>query len=365
MLDPVSAVQLSLLPGALGAFLLRVHHEARSGSSGSSDALSVEALLHRVLPAPRAAALLAHVRRAAAPLVADLAARRRHALIHGAPGFPDLLAATPDPPPCLWIAGHPGALACRAVALVGSRAASPSSLEVAHGLASDLAAAGLVIVSGLARGVDAAAHRGALEGGGTTVAVLGSGLDRIYPPEHRELAHRIVEGGGTLASELPPSAPPRKDHFPRRNRIISGLSLGVVVVEASHRSGSLITARLALEQGREVLAVPGCVLGERHRGAHALLRDGAALVESAGDVLDALGLAPHQAACRRTGEPAPAEPLLAVLPPGEPMDLQELVEASGLEPSEILRRLTTLELAGAVRRQPGGRFLRPSAAVVR
>jgi DNA processing protein len=201
--------------------------------------------------------------------------------------YPALLARIADPPPRLWLRGDPRALAVPCVAIVGSRAASPYGVRVAEQLAADLARAGVTVVSGLARGIDSAAHRGALTTG-RTVAILGSGADVIYPPEHEALAQRILDAHGALVSELPPGSPPRRGNFPRRNRLISGVSLAVVVVEASTRSGSLQTARFALEQGREVLAVPGTILGERFRGSHGLLRDGAKLVESASDILEEL-----------------------------------------------------------------------------
>ena len=172
---------------------------------------------------------------------------------------------------------------------MGSRVASPYALEVSRRLGADLARRGICVVSGMARGVDSAAHRGALEAGGVTIAVFGCGVDIIYPREHAALADRICERGA-LVSEFPPGMPPRKQNFPQRNRIISGLSLAVVVVEAAEGSGSLITADFALEQGRAVLAVPGNVLGGRNYGAHALLRDGAKLVECADDILEELPL---------------------------------------------------------------------------
>ena len=202
--------------------------------------------------------------------------------------YPTALAAIHDPPPTR--SGYEGdvdALRAPSVAIVGSRAASPYALEVARRLGADLARRGITVVSGMARGVDSAAHRGALEGGGATIAVFGCGVDIIYPREHRALAERICERGA-LVSEFPPGTPPLKRHFPQRNRIISGLSLAVVVVEAAEGSGSLITADFALEQGRAVLAVPGNVLGGRNYGAHALLRDGAKLVECADDILEEL-----------------------------------------------------------------------------
>jgi DNA processing protein len=240
-----------------------------------------------------------------------------------------------------------------AVALVGSRAASPHGLAVAERLAADLAARGIVVVSGLARGVDSAAHRGALAGGGSTIAVLGSGADIIYPPEHAALA-RDIEAAGIVMSELVPGTPPLPLFFPLRNRIISGLSRAVVVIEAGEKSGSLITARLALDQGRDVLAVPGNVLSGRNRGAHGLLRDGAKIVEGADDILEELGLQAGTAV--RAG--LPNDPVLASLIPGEPADLDAIAERSGVAPARLLPRLFELELRGFVTRAGGGRFVR-------
>jgi DNA processing protein len=280
-----------------------------------------------------------------------------------APAYPAALSTIPDPPPVLWTRGQVDALSAPAVAIVGSRAASPYGLAVAEQLAGDLAACGLVIVSGLARGVDSAAHRGALAAGGITVAVLGSGVDVIYPAEHASLSNAI-EAAGALVSELAPGTAPRPRFFPLRNRIISGLSRAVVVIEASEKSGSLITARCALDQGRDVLAVPGNILSGRNRGAHALLRDGARIVESADDVLEELGLArtfgsADGKAARPPANPASGgDPVLACLVPGEASDLDEISERSGLNTPRLLPRLFELELRGLVRRVGGGRFVR-------
>ena len=269
--------------------------------------------------------------------------------------YPAALMTIADPPPVIWIRGVIDALSSHAVAIVGSRAGSPYALAVAERLAEDLASRGVIVVSGLARGVDSAAHRGALKSG-TTVAVLGSGVDVLYPPEHAPLA-REIEKQGAVISELVPGTPPQQWFFPLRNRIISGLSRAVVVIEAGQKSGSLITARCALEQGRDVLAVPGNVLSGRNRGAHALLRDGATIVESADDILEELDLG--TAARRRTcGGAPPADPVLACLTPGEPSDLDEIAERSGLSPSKLLPRLFELELQGSVARIGGGRFVR-------
>lgn len=271
------------------------------------------------------------------------------------PAYPPALAAIADAPPVLWTHGTGAGLERPAVAIVGSRAATPYAIQVAERLGSDLAAAGIVVVSGLARGVDAAAHRGALAGGGTTVAVLGCGADIVYPAEHRGLTGEIA-ATGTVVTEFPPGSAPEPWHFPRRNRIISGLSRAVVVVEAGERSGSLITARAALEQGRDVLAVPGNVLTGRNRGTHALLRDGAKIVEDVTDILEELGLGPGApAAASRQGR---GDRLLACLPVGEPLGLDEISERSGLLTPKLLPRLFELELLGLVRRAGGGRFVR-------
>ena len=278
--------------------------------------------------------------------------------------FPAALDAIHDPPETLWISGEAGALRVPAVAIVGSRAASPYALEVARRLGADLARRNVAVVSGMARGVDSAAHRGALDADGITIAVFGCGVDVIYPPEHRGLADRIVERGA-LVSEFPPGTPPLKAHFPQRNRIISGLSLAVVVVEAAERSGSLITADFAMEQGRTVLAVPGNVLGGRNFGAHALLRDGAKLVECADDILEELpagirdvGLGIRTTKESRRPTPASHDPVLGSMEEGDSYDLDEISDRSGVDRMKLLPRLLELELAGAVKRVEGGRFVR-------
>ncbi|MEI6668957.1 MAG: DNA-processing protein DprA [Acidobacteriota bacterium] len=296
--------------------------------------------------------------------LAEGASRGLRAIARGGDDYPAGLAAIPDAPAIVWTRGSlcPMNLA---VAVVGSRTATPQALDVAFQLSEGLTRAGLVVVSGLARGVDAAAHRGALHAGGPTVAVLGCGADIVYPAEHRRLAARIGESGG-LVSELPPGAPPRAWHFPRRNRIISGLSLGVVVVEAASDSGSLITARCALEQGRPVMAVPGAILSGRNRGAHALIKDGARVVEGVSDVLEELRLEILTAAdpASRVAHPV-NDPLLRVMDPGEPYLLEALCEGTGLEPARALARLAELELAGWIERAGGGRFVKPGSNVLR
>jgi DNA processing protein len=289
-------------------------------------------------------------------ILAEGAGRNLKVLTFFDAAYPELVREIPDAPAVLWLLGDPGRLSRRAIAIVGSRAASPYGLAVAERLGHDLARAGLVVVSGLARGCDAAAHRGALAAGGVTVAVLGSGADVVYPPEHEAL-YRAIAHEGAVVSELAPGTPPIAAHFPQRNRLISGLSRAVVVVEASEKSGSLITARTALEQGRDVMAVPGSVLGPRARGCHALLRDGARLVETAADVLEELGMIGADARSDEASGSAP-DPVLAHLAPGEDCDLDTLAARTGLAAPDLLSRLLALELDGRLARAPGGRFVR-------
>ena len=312
------------------------------------------------------------------PVLLDLASRirerardvraRAHAAGIGAlpwndPHFPAALLAIPDVPPVLWYRGTLEALRAPAVAIVGSRAASAVALATAEGLAADLAARGIVVVSGLARGVDSAAHRGALRAG-RTIAVLGSGVDWIYPREHTALAADIATQGLVL-SEYPPGTAPLPFHFPMRNRVISGLSRAVVVVEASEKSGSLITVACALEQGRDVMAVPGNVLSGRNRGAHALIRDGAKIVECADDIVEEIGWAGTSgAASAAAPNDAPAttsgDPLLQLMRAGDAYDLDGLAASAGVDAVRLLPRLLELELRGLVQRVEGGRFLRPA-----
>jgi|1185.fasta_scaffold80139_1 DNA processing protein len=274
--------------------------------------------------------------------------------------YPALLNCIDDPPPVLWTRGSVDVLGEPAVAVVGSRAATTYALDVGARLGGELAQRGVVVASGLARGVDSAAHRGCLDAGGSTVAVLGSGLDRIYPAEHQNLAE-LIAGNGVLVSELGPGAMPVPENFPLRNRIISGISLAVVVVEASEKSGSLITARCALEQGRDVMAVPGSVLTGRNRGSHSLLKDGAKVVETADDILDELGWPGALGTSDRVKQYM-QDPLLAAMEPGEVYRLEELAEKTAMLPSKLLPRLMEFELQGHVAAVGGGRFTRSSPA---
>ncbi|MDE2516640.1 MAG: DNA-processing protein DprA [Rhodospirillales bacterium] len=277
-------------------------------------------------------------------------------LILGDPHYPPRLAALADAPAVLAVTGDAARLAAPAVALVGARNASAGGLRLAGSIAGDLAAAGIAVISGLARGIDAAAHRAVLAGTGTTIAVIAGGLDRPYPPEHAALQAEIAANGAVLA-EMPPGISPEARHFPRRNRIIAGLALGVVVVEAALRSGSLITARLAADAGREVFAVPGSPLDPRARGANALLRDGAVLCENAADVLAVLGgvgtripaAQGQEAAAGPTAEPMAEAGLIervASLLGSAPLPLDEVLRQAEAPAPLVLAALLDLELAG-------------------
>jgi len=310
----------------------------------------------------------------------------RHVLTLADPRYPRRLLEIPDPPSLLYIQGRVEALACDAIAVVGSRNPTPQGERNACAFARDLAASGWVVVSGLALGIDAAAHRGALEGAPAgqmaTVAVVGTGLDRVYPRQNHALAHDIA-GRGALVSELALGTPPLAHNFPRRNRLIAGLTRGTLVVEAALRSGSLITARAAAEQGREVFAIPGSIHAPQSRGCHRLIRDGARLVESVQDIADELGPAGPRpaavdgaAAAWRTGGPseAPArvttdaasvpvlqhagpDPVLKALG-HDPLHFDELLARTGLEAAALQVRLLDLELQGDVARLSGGLFQR-------
>jgi DNA processing protein len=271
-----------------------------------------------------------------------------------------MLAEIHDPPSVLFLRGEIKPADMLSIAIVGSRHATHYGKTTAERLASSLARAGLTIVSGLARGIDGAAHRGALDAGGRTLAVLGGGLLEIYPPEHRELADNVVACGAIL-SEAPPRAIPMSGSFPQRNRIISGLSLGVIVVEATERSGALISARHAMEQGREVFAVPGRIDSRTSRGCHALIRDGARLIESADDVLDELG--PLVADAKRDDgsvmrhpaelqlNAAESQVLQAVL--AEPTSIDQVVQTSQLPVANVLSTLSVLEMRRLIKRISG------------
>jgi DNA processing protein len=308
------------------------------------------------------------------PRAADDAARwlaadsRRSLVLLGEADYPALLLQTADPPLLLFTEGRRDLLQARSVAIVGSRQATPGGRETAREFAGALSGAGWTVVSGLAEGIDGAAHEGALDRPGSTVAVVGTGLDLVYPPQHSGLARRIAEQG-VVISEYVLGTPPRAEHFPARNRLIAGLARGTVVVEAALRSGSLITARLAAEMGRDVFAVPGSIRARSAEGCHALLRDGAVLATSADDVLaelQGLGATRTTPAAADDVEPTPAEasdgdPLLAALG-HDPVTLDALVARTGEAAGRLSVRLLELELEGRVARLPGGLFQRQDRA---
>jgi len=289
-----------------------------------------------------------------------------HLLASGEADYPAGLAALDAPPPVLMALGHKHLFARDMVAIVGARNASALGRKLAHTIAADLGAEGLIVASGMARGIDAAAHEGALATG--TCAVLAGGVDVIYPPENTPLYERI-RAEGAVVSEMPLGQPPQARHFPRRNRIISGLSRGVVIVEAAQGSGSLITANYALEQGREVFAVPGSPLDPRARGANRLIRDGATLTESATDVLTGLrhllGRAFEEPARENTPPPKDGaaveaeadrirEAVLELLGPA-PVEVDEIIRQTGAHPAAVLTVLLELEIAGRLARHPGNK----------
>ncbi len=301
-------------------------------------------------------------RRAAALYAEQLAERGIHPLTLADPDYPPLLADIHRPPPLLFVQGDRDVLSLPQLATVGSRRATTGALRTAQAFAAELAASGFVITSGLALGVDGAAHRGALQRG-RTLAVLGTGLDVCYPHQHRNLAAAILDGGGALVSEFPLGCLPRKEHFPQRNRVISGLSLGVLVVEAARGSGSLITARLAMEQGREVFAMPGSVHNPQARGCHQLIREGATLVETVGDIVEQLGgLLGYKAEELAAASPAAREPTgdaAKVLEAMgfDPVSADALVGYTGLPAPSVTAALVNLELLGSVEKR-GGHYLR-------
>lgn len=284
----------------------------------------------------------------------------RHVLTLGDPRYPAELLQMADPPLLLYVMGDLQALLHpQKLAIVGSRNPTPQGEANARQFAHALGEAGVCVVSGLALGVDGAAHEGALDADAPTIAVVGTGLDRVYPKRHLSLAHRIVVKGA-LVSEYPLGTPPLAPNFPRRNRIIAGLSQGTLVVEAAVASGSLITARLAAEQGREVFAIPGSIHAPQSRGCHALIRQGAKLVESARDILEDLRVPDPFATPRIPSTPAAPEDDLLEAMGYDPVSLDALQARTGLDTATLQARLLELELDGEVSRMPGGLLQRLS-----
>jgi DNA processing protein len=362
-------VRLACVPG-IGSRLRRLLLERFGSPEAVFQADPAE--LQRVarLGPKLAQEIPSHATSTAADDVLDLcAARDVDIILEGQSRYPGLLSRIDDPPGLLFVRGQMQPADSLAVAIVGARHATAYGIRAAEQLAGGLARAGYTVVSGLARGIDAAAHRGALKAGGRTLAVLGSGVLSIYPPEHEDLADEVIANGAIL-SELPPRCEPNQATFPQRNRIVSGLSLGVVVVQASERSGALITARLAGEQGREVFAVPGPIDCRVSRGCHALIRDGAKLVESVDDVLEEIGplfetcTAPDGRQIQHAAElqlgDIEKQVLDAVAARGtdEPVAIDDLVVDTNLAASQVLATIGVLEMRRLLRRHPGSRVSR-------
>jgi DNA processing protein len=365
-------IRLACLPG-VGSRLRRLLLERFGSPQGVFAASEAEiAGVARIGPALASRIVAASADEAAADAVLALCRDNDVDMLEqGTPGYPGLLARIDDPPHLLFARGRLLPCDALAVAIVGARHATPYGLKVAERLAGGLARAGYTVVSGLARGIDAAAHRGALAAGGRTIAVLGSGVLSIYPPEHADLACDVI-AAGAVVSELPPLTEPTAGTFPQRNRIVSGLSLGVVVVQAAERSGALITARLAGEQGREVFAVPGEIDCRMSRGSHRLLRDGAKLVEHVDDILEELGplfetattadgRAVHAAAELQLGDVErqvlDAYDTAAGGGTG-PVAIDAIIDATTLASSQVLATLCVLEMRRLIRRLPGNQVAR-------
>jgi DNA processing protein len=366
-MDSLRARALIARIPALGAREL----EALLGAADGEPARAVEPRAGREVPLPEPARAFLQAPDEAA-LDDDLAWISRSGariLLCTDPDYPPLLREISGAPPALYLLGSAPALATAQLAIVGSRSPTPAGRDTAHAFAAWFARAGLTVTSGLALGIDAASHEGALAGAGLTVAVCGTGLDRPYPAAHAGLAARIREHGA-LVSEFPPRTAPRPSNFPRRNRIISGLSLGVLVVEAARASGSLITARFALEQGREVFAIPGSIHSPLARGCHKLIREGAKLVEEAADVISELRVPPPQEIRPPLQEPATAPGKTPAAGPALDKEYEMLLDALGFEAATIdvlvarthlafeavASMLLILELQGRVAPLPGGRY---------
>jgi DNA processing protein len=346
---------LQLLPGVSARALFALLKDF----GGPAEVLAAsQANLARVVPVETARAIGRGPDRA--ELARTLAWLREagHALIAwDDTAYPRALLTISDPPPALYFCGRSELLNCQALAIVGSRNATPQGVETAEAFASTLSAAGLTIVSGLALGIDAAAHRGGLAGAGGSLAVVGTGIDRVYPAANRDLAHRLANTGGIL-SEFPLGTPPLPANFPRRNRLISGLARGVLVVEATYASGSLITARFAAEQGRDVFAIPGSIHSPFSKGSHRLIKDGAKLVETAQDVLEELGMTgPGAARAPSATVVAECDAARVLTALGhDPVGVDALITRSGLAAEAVTAALVELELTGQIASLPGGRY---------
>lgn len=353
-----SWVALTQVPGLGGEGLRRLL--TAFGSPEQVFAASRMALMQHVKPAVAEAIARGADETGQDALAEWLAAGENGVITLADADYPQALLNIPDPPPLLYIKGDRALLERPALAVVGSRNATAQGIGHAEAFSQAISAAGLCIVSGMAHGIDSAAHRGGLRERGSSIAVVGTGLDRVYPAVNRELAHALATGG-LLVSEFPLGTPPLAANFPRRNRIISGLSLGCLVVEASVQSGSLITARMALEQGREVFAIPGSIHSPQSRGCHSLIKQGAKLVESAQDVLDelqgCLPGSPASAPVRQDAGMSQDHPVLAHMG-FDPHGMDTLAERSGLTIEALSAILLQLELEGRVAVLPGGLYQR-------
>ncbi|HTQ74816.1 MAG TPA: DNA-processing protein DprA [Burkholderiales bacterium] len=350
--DLAAWIELSLVPGLGGG---RFRSLLSVFGLPTNVLRATRPQLCRVVPEQLAESILGHKRGAEVDKALRWAEKPGHAVLTLADGaYPKQLLEIPDPPALLYVAGELQLLSSQALAVVGSRNATPQGLKNAHAFARALSDAGLAVVSGLALGVDSEAHRGGLEGRGSTLAVLGTGVDVTYPRRNTPLADEIASRGA-LVSEFPLGTEPYAGNFPRRNRLISGLAKGCLVVEAALDSGSLITARLAADQGREVFAIPGSIHSPLSKGCHALIKQGAKLVESAHDVLEELGLAvrpPEEAPDSGAGHD-----LLDKMG-YDPCDIDEIVARSGLPVEAVSATLLQLELDGKIAGLPGGLYQR-------
>lgn len=351
-------VRLTLIPGLGGEGQRRLLKAFGSPTAVFAAPLTA---LRAVIGDKLAQALLASHNDAAVAAALDWARMPgNHLVTLGDAAYPQALLTAADPPTLLYVKGDLTLLNRPALAIVGARAATRQGEANAEAFAAALAAAGFTIVSGLAAGCDAAAHRGALETAAATIAVIGTGCDRLYPARNADLA-RAIAAKGALVSEFPLGTPPLPANFPRRNRLIAGLARGCLVVEAAQQSGSLITARLAAEAGREVFAIPGSIHSPLSKGCHALIKQGAKLVESAQDILDELGGCAPPPAPNVRAAPTPAspteDPVLVALG-HDPCDLDTLAARTGLPIEQLLARLTALELEGRLGPLPGGRYQR-------
>ena len=291
------------------------------------------------------------------PALTWLEDKQNHLITLGDADYPKALLNIADPPLLLYVKGRLDLLNSTALAIVGSRNATPQGINNAEEFASLLSNAGLCIISGMAHGIDAAAHRGALRGQGSSIAVIGTGLDKVYPAANRDLAHQLAQQGAII-SEFPLGTPPVGANFPRRNRLISGMSIGCLVVEASQQSGSLITARLVIEQGRDVFAIPGSIHSPQSRGCHKLIKQGAKLVDTAQDILEELAIQLPEIKPETVREHSPQYEGLPDLIGFDPVSMDTLCLRSGLTVSQLSAMLLALELEGRIAALPGGLFQR-------